>query len=288
MLALVMLSVGVCQATNYSANRTPVSSFWTSGWTNISATDKSFPSPATGNSIVYVQATGTTQVSTDQMAYGLYTTVYTSDNQVLTGVNVPLMERPGYTTSLQRTPFWGSTSNPASSGIYYNGPNSYRNITLHADSTHYSAESMDAPSSNYDVVMSNVSVVVRLNKHTTGAAPAQQEGAFAVVDGVTFKLQKYDLQAVRSDIEQRGFIRSARSVMPDELSGLLSGKVQVPNWSLENIKQILGKINMYEASELMPEDSRPVYWFSQDGHSVTIGFKKLDGSVSVGTVSLGN
>lgn len=122
------------------------------------------------------------------------------------------------------------------------------------------------------------------------------EGLYIVVDGNPVKLPKYNLEAISRKIEDAGLVSgssaSIRSmnephlVLPSELDRVLTGAAPVPGWDLESIKHILREIQTFEYSELQPGDSRPVYWFDQDGRSVTIGIQKLDGSLKTGTVSL--
>lgn len=145
-LSAMMLASGICLAQSWT-DEDEDSSFWTTGITRIYVSDDDL---GDGTSIVSVAADAETQVASDQMAYGLYVTMYSDDDAVFGGLNIPLKARSSYSTVLTGDCEW-DVSDPED-GFFYNGPKSYVNVYVSADGTHYSAEDARVPSQNYDIV----------------------------------------------------------------------------------------------------------------------------------------
>ncbi len=276
---LFVAFTGICFAAVYhdKADATPFS-VYTQGWTDLWVYDQVTSPPA--NYVYKVRAEGNTTVGGGQEAWGLYLTVYNDDYTHIGTHDTPLQGKPAYLPLLT-----GVVDKNVN--FFYTGPSSYRDMKFHADSTHYSALSDIHPSINYDLVRSEAVVTVRLYKSNSPSFAQLPEGVYMLVDEKPVRLPKYDRAELSNELSEHVQLSDATIVYADQLSALLAGEKHVDGWNSDSIKLILRQIQAFEVGELSPGDSMPIYWFDHEGESVTIGFKKLDGTLKFALVSLG-
>ena len=280
---LLVAFAGVCLAAVYHDQSFAPPSDYTQGWTDLWVYDATFPGSAPANYVNRVKAESNTMVY-GQEAWGVYLNVYAKHGSSYTHIGIEshdLGQKPAYLPILTKT-----VNKPVN--FFYSGPASYQDWHFHADSTHYSAYSHLNPNIQYDVIYSGAAVTVRLHRYTGARFGELDEGIYMIIDEQPIKLPEYDSAELSRELCQRVQLNDNASVVyVDQLAAIISGETHIEGWNTDAIKHILREIQAFEAAELSPGDSMPIYWFDSEGESVAIGLKKLDGSLKTALISLG-